>query len=136
LTESDLNNLEQLLFTARELESRETFEFMYGKDANLGVFIRGLIGLDRVAAKRAFGKYLDGKNFSSDQVQFVNFIIDALTENGVMDKNALFDSPFTDVHTQGIAGLFTGDQVSEILEKLEFINAASLSNLSGRNVGL
>jgi type I restriction enzyme, R subunit len=136
LTQSDLRNLEQLLFTARELESRETFEFMYGKDANLGVFIRGLIGLDRAAAKREFGKYLDGKNFSSDQVQFVNFIIDALTENGVMDKNALFDSPFTDVHTQGIAGLFTGDQVSEILEKLEFINAASLSNPSGRAAGL
>ncbi len=122
LTETDLQALEQLLFNARELESRETFEFMYGKIANLGVFIRGLVGLDRVAAKRAFGKYLDGKTFSSDQIQFVDFIIDTLTANGAMDKSALFDSPFTDIHTQGINGLFTNAQVSDILETLDHIN--------------
>ena len=95
-----------------------------------------VIGLDRAAAKREFGKYLDGKTFSSDQVQFVSFIIDTLTENGVMDKSALFDAPFTDVHTQGMVGLFSDDQIGEILGRLEFINLASLSNPPGGQAGV
>lgn len=122
LTELDIRTLEQFLFNARELESRETFEWAYGTDANLGVFVRSLVGLDRATAKRTFGKYLDGKTFSSDQIQFVNFIVDALTENGVMDKRALFEAPFTDIHTQGINGLFTLDQAQDILQTLDGVN--------------
>lgn len=122
LTELDLRRLEEFLFSARELESRQTFEWAYGKEANLGRFVRSLVGMDRAAAKSAFGKYLDGKTFSADQIQFVSFIVDALTENGVMDKTALFEAPFTDVHVRGLEGLFSQDEAAEILGTLDRIN--------------
>jgi type I restriction enzyme, R subunit len=130
LTQNDLGALEKLLFSARELESRETFEWAYGKDANLGRFIRSLVGMDRAAAKRAFGKYLDGKVFSSDQAQFVNFIVDALTENGVMEKRALYEAPFTDIHAQGINGLFSAGDTLDILRTLEKVNRIEIEGNS------
>lgn len=60
LTDADLLSLEELLFNAEAVESRERFEEVYGKNLNLKLFIRQLIGLDRNAAKEAFGKYLEG----------------------------------------------------------------------------
>jgi type I restriction enzyme, R subunit len=131
LTQADLRTLEEFLFNARELESRATFEWAYGTENNLGRFIRSLVGLDRVAAKTAFGTYLDGKTFSSDQILFVNFIIDALTHNGTMSQQALFEAPFTDIHTQGINGLFNPDQVQALLATLNQLNTIETKPMLG-----
>jgi type I restriction enzyme, R subunit len=123
LTQSDLHTLEEFLFSARALESRATFEWAYGQEANLGRFVRRLVGLDRMAAKRAFSQYLDGKSFSSDQIQFVEYIVDALTANGTVEKTALFESPFIDLHSLGLNGLFMPTQAKDILSTLEGINS-------------
>ncbi|MEP0755237.1 hypothetical protein NDA03_23765 [Trichocoleus sp. Lan] len=64
LTPSDLESLEQMLFGAQEIESRERFEEVYGKDVSLKLFIRKLVGLDRNEAKPAFTTCLKGGNFS------------------------------------------------------------------------
>jgi type I restriction enzyme, R subunit len=134
LSEQDVKTLEELLFSARELGSRETFEWAYGKEANLGRFIRTLMGMDRAAAKRAFSKYLDGKTFSSDQIEFVSYLVEMLTENGVVDSRALFESPFTDVHVRGLEGLFTSEESKEILRVLERVNRITIP--SGVSVGV
>lgn len=47
-----------MLFAAPEIESRDRFEAVYGKDVSLKLFIRQLVGLDRNAAKLAFAQYL------------------------------------------------------------------------------
>jgi hypothetical protein len=46
-----------------------------------------------------------------------------LTQNGVMDKNALFEAPFTDLHMHGLNGLFSNDQIGDLLTRLERINS-------------
>jgi type I restriction enzyme, R subunit len=122
LEAKDLERLEDLLFSAKELESRETFERAYGKQANLGLFIRRLVGLDRKAAKRAFARYLDDKEFSSEQIRFVNFIIDELTQNGEIDIPLLYDRPFTDLHEAGLDGVFTLQEASELITLIGGIN--------------
>ncbi|MCF2152218.1 hypothetical protein IQ276_038700 [Desmonostoc muscorum LEGE 12446] len=50
LSDADLLSLEELLFNAEAVESRERFEEVYGKNLNLKLFIRQLVGLDRNAA--------------------------------------------------------------------------------------
>ena len=60
------------------------------------MFIRSLVGLDREAAKQAFSQFLSG-GATANQVEFVNLIVDYLTENGVMDPRRLYESPFTDM---------------------------------------
>lgn len=117
----DLKQLEEFLFSASEVGSRETFENAYGKQENLGLFIRRLVGLDRKAAKDAFAKYLDGKTFTADQIRFINYIIDHLTANGVMDEGLLYDQPFTDINDMGLDGVFPGME-SDLLEIIRRIN--------------
>lgn len=71
-----------------------------------GVFIRSLVGLDREAAKQAFWQFLSGSTASANQVEFVNLIVDYLTEHGVMEAARLYESPFTDLSPRGPEGVF------------------------------
>ena len=48
-----------------------------------------LSGLDREAAKEALGTFRASKTLSANQIEFVNLIINQLTERGVMEAAAL-----------------------------------------------
>jgi type I restriction enzyme R subunit len=121
LTESDLESLEQMLFGAQEIESRCRFEEVYGKDVSLKLFIRQLVGLDRNAAKQAFATYLEGGNFSANQIHFVENIIDYLTQNGVMDPGLLYEADFTG-HDDGLDRFFEDDDADQIISLVRSFN--------------
>jgi type I site-specific restriction endonuclease len=89
----------------------------------LGIFIRSLVGLDREAAKQAFGQFLTGSIVSANQVEFVNMIVDYLTEHGVMEAARLYESPFTDVSPHGPEGVFSAAQVDQLVAVLTDIRA-------------
>jgi type I restriction enzyme, R subunit len=93
----------------------------------LGLFVRSLIGLDRGAAKEAFADFLAGKNFSANQIHFVDMIINHLTEHGVMSAALLYESPFTDLSTHGPDGLFTSDGVDALVAVLDRVRAAAVA---------
>ena len=46
-------------------------------------------------------------------------VIDYLTERGVMDPRSLYESPFTDINSMGIDGLFESAEVIELLKIIE-----------------
>ncbi len=52
---------------------------------SFGLFIRRLVGLDRGAANDAFAGFLDDKRDNANQIEFVNLVIDELTQNGVIE---------------------------------------------------
>jgi type I restriction enzyme R subunit len=122
LTDADLASLEELLFNAEAIESRERFETVYGKNLSLKLFIRQLVGLDRNAAKQAFAQYLEGNTFNATQIHFVNTIIDYLTQNGVMDAGLLYEPPFTDLHYEGLDGVFEPDDADQIISIVRSFN--------------
>ena len=70
----------------------------------LGLFVRSLVGLDREAAKQAFAGFLAGTTLNANQIEFVNLIVDHLTEHGVMGAAPLYESPFTDITPRGPDG--------------------------------
>jgi type I restriction enzyme R subunit len=127
ITPLDLRELERLLFESGEVGSREDFERSFGKQENLGEFIRRLVGLDREAAKRAFGEYLSDTTFSANQIRFINQIVEHLTKNGVMDASLLYESPYTDYSPDGLDGMFEDEDAGRIVHILETIrnNAAA-----------
>jgi type I restriction enzyme R subunit len=53
---------------------------------------------------------------SPNQIEFVNLIIDHLTENGIMDPSALYESPFIDINSQGPEGMFPEDKVTKSVD--------------------
>src|SRR5262249_46601597 len=103
LTAMDLAELERLFIAAgalaTELESVKA-------DGGLGLFVRSLVGLDREAAVRAFEAFMARRTLSADQIEFIDMIIEHLTERGAMDPRLLYQSPFTDINPRGLGGVF------------------------------
>ena len=122
LTDGDLTELEAMLFSADEVESKERFEEVYGQDMSLKLFIRKIVGLDRNAAKQAFARYLEDNNFTANQIRFVETIIDYLTQNGIMNPGLLYESPFTDIHYEGLDGVFEEDDADQIISLVRSFN--------------
>ena len=114
LTPTDLSELEKMLVQAG-IGSSENLTRAKQESKGLGIFIRTLIGMDREAAKKAFGQFLSGKNQTANQIEFISLIIDHLTERGVLAASRLYESPFTDINPQGPEGVFTSAQVDALI---------------------
>ena len=119
LTLQDMQELERIL--VEEAVATDEDLTVIKNDGGLGLFIRSLIGLERHAAKDAFADFLSGKNPSANQIEFINLIIDHLTENGAMEPKRLYESPFTDLDDQGVGGLFPQSDVLKIVSVLNNI---------------
>lgn len=131
LMDVDLEQLESMLFSSEAVESRDRFEQVYGKEMSLKLFVRQIVGLDRNAAKAAFAKYLESGNFSANQIRFVENIIDYLTQNGVMNPGLLYEPPFTDLHDEGLDGVFNDDRADEIVALVRSFNVTVDSSFGG-----
>ena len=93
----------------------------------LGLFVRSLVGMDREAAKEALAGFLSGKTLGANQIEFVDLIVNHLTEHGVMDAALLYESPFTDITPQGPDGIFTSAQVDELVLLLDEVHARAVA---------
>lgn len=120
LTTDDLTALEEMLVEAGA--DRGHLDRAAAHEGGLGVFVRSLVGLDRVAAQEAFADYLDESRFSVQQIRFIDMVIDELTANGAMEPGRLFESPYTDHAPTGPDYFFPG-QVSEIVAILDDVTA-------------
>ena len=121
LTATDLQELERML-TASGLAKPEHLAKAKTENNGLGLFVRSLVGLDREAAKRALAGFGAGKTLSANQIEFVNLIIEHLTEHGVMDAGLLYESPFTDLNPQGPEGVFNSSQIDELVAVLTSVH--------------
>jgi type I restriction enzyme R subunit len=119
LTNQDLDTLEKMLVKAGAGTPEDLSKVRSG--SALGLFVRSMVGLDREAAKRAFERFLSGKMLTANQIQFVNLIIDYLTQAGWTSPAQLYESPFTDFSPRGVEGVFDSAQVTELLLVIESI---------------
>jgi type I restriction enzyme, R subunit len=125
LTEADLNGLETTLVEIGEGDGETLLSALLARSESPSVahFVRGLVGLDRVAAHAAFSEFLNDRSLTAPQIRFVEMLIEQLTARGVMDASALFEAPFISIHAEGPEALFAGrDQViGRIFEALEAV---------------
>lgn len=113
LTATDLQQLEDILVQVGAA-TREEIAAVNDK-MGLGLFIRKMVGLDREAAKKAFSGFIESRNLNANQIKFIDMIINYLTQEGVMEPDALYESPFTDLNELGIGGVFDGGDAKEII---------------------
>lgn len=125
LTPSDLEELEKMLIEAGG--TPDQINEAKEKSQGLGLFIRSLVGLDREAAMRAFSGFISGTTATPNQIEFIDLIVQELTQAGVMEPDRLFQSPFTDLNSQGPVGLFQADQVDRLVNALQEIKKRAVA---------
>ncbi|MGE3843792.1 MAG: DEAD/DEAH box helicase family protein [Vicinamibacterales bacterium] len=126
LMASDLQELERILAHSGLAEPEE-FQRAAEASQGLGLFVRSLVGMDRGAAKEALAGFINGKVLSANQLEFVNLVVNHLTEHGVMDPARLYESPFTDVTPHGPDGLFKTTDVDELVRVLQAVRANAVA---------
>lgn len=96
LSVDDVNELERILW--EELGSREEYDnhtkgMLCG--ANVAIFIRSLVGVDRREALNRFSEFLSDNTLNSEQEEFLNTIVQYVCENGDITKEIVVnESPF------------------------------------------
>ena len=126
LTVSDIAELERMLVEngpGAPDELRRAAEEAQG----LGLFVRSLVGMDRSAAKDAMGTFLAGKSLSANQIEFVDLVVNHLTEHGIVAPDRLYESPFTDITPRGPDSLFSTAELDELIHVLEIVRATAMA---------
>ena len=121
LTATDVEELERLLLEAGGTPANITRARQ--ESSGLGLFVRSLVDLDRAAAKALFNDFLSGGTASANQIEFLNLVVEHLTDQGLMEASRLYESPFTDVSPAGPESLFSDDQLGRIVATLRDVKA-------------
>lgn len=114
LTAADLEELQRMLAESG-VGAAEDIQRAAEESQGLGLFVRSLVGLDRQAAKDALTGFLNGKTLSANQIEFVNLIVNHLTEHGAIEAAMLYESPFTDLSPRGPDALFSPSEVDQLI---------------------
>lgn len=125
ITQLDVDELQRMLVD-QGVSDTEALEALHTEEP-LGVFLRRLIGLDRIAAKRAFSAFTSAHQLNPDQSEFIDMIIDHLTDSGIVDPRAFYESPFSDIDDLGISGIFENDHAAEIIRIVKRVNDAAVA---------
>jgi type I restriction enzyme R subunit len=124
LTEADLAELQRILVAAG-IGDDETFATASTKAGSFGRFIRSLVGLDRNAAKLAFAEFLDDKRYSKNQIEFVNLVINELTERGLVEAARVYETPYDGIAPEGPEAIFVEADLDKLFATLEAFTAAA-----------
>jgi type I restriction enzyme R subunit len=121
ITKGELEALEHLLFEQGSIGTKVEFVKAYGEQP-LGKFIRSIVGLEVQAARLAFAEILNNQTLNAQQIRFMDTIINFLNVKGTIEPSMLFEAPFTDINSSGVAGLFDEQVATKIISLIETIN--------------
>jgi type I restriction enzyme, R subunit len=126
LTKSDLAELERI-FNESAIGTPEDVAKAKTKNHGLRLFVRSLIGLDRSAAKNALSTFTQGTTLRANQIQFLDEIVNHLTEHGAIEPSRLYESPFTDFSPKGVDGVFDSAQVDKLIALLSTVRERAIA---------
>lgn len=124
LTTLDIEELERMLLETGVANPAD-LETVRRESPGLGTFVRSLVGLEKVAATKAFSSFIEGRNFTADQLHFLNLVIDHLTINGIMEPSLLYEPPFTELAPLGPEGLFPEADVQLLVDTIQQVQRNS-----------
>ncbi|WP_022711814.1 DEAD/DEAH box helicase family protein [Pseudochrobactrum sp. AO18b] len=124
LTPIDIEELQTMLLSAGIADAKhleKATEVAHG----FGAFVRSLVGLDRAAVAEAFSSFVSDSRATADQIEFVDMVIEHLTEKGTMDPALLYESPFIDVAPEGPQQVFDFDRTKKLVDVITGLNKSA-----------
>jgi len=125
ITATDLDELERI-FIETGIGTEAEINHAKTNSGGLGLFLRSLVGLDREAAAAAFGKFQEGKTFTSAQLRFLKEVIDYLAHNGTITVDVFYRSPFNSIAPGGPEDLFPEVDIDAMITTIHSINATAI----------
>lgn len=123
VSDGDLHRLAELLASHDPYATEELLRKVYDhKSARFLQFIRHILGIERLPSwsetvQQGFDAFIAQHNsFSSPQVQFLRTVQTFLTQTGALERRHLVEAPFTNLHPNGVRGLFQRHEIEELLE--------------------
>jgi type I restriction enzyme R subunit len=118
--ESDLEALCSLILTQEPGLDLHDLTDYYPQAKSLDHAIRGIIGMDAQAVQQRFTLFVQAHpNLASHQIKFLDLLQNHLSKYGSIEIDRLYEPPFTNVHNEGLEGIFDDGLVGELLEILE-----------------
>ncbi|MCK5161729.1 MAG: DEAD/DEAH box helicase family protein [Candidatus Aureabacteria bacterium] len=96
-------------------------EIYDNKSAKFVQFIKHILGIEEIATfaesvSVAFDEFLREHNyFGEKQIQFILTLKTFVLQRGVVEKKDLIRAPFTQLHPEGIRGIFKPDEIDEVI---------------------
>lgn len=126
ISSEEAEELSELLHNKHPHITEKLLQKVYqNRKAHFIQFIRHILGIEILesypnSVSRAFEQFIqEHSNLSSLQMDFLNLIKDFIIERESISKRNLIESPFTRLHPDGIRGLFSPAEISEILALTE-----------------
>ncbi len=95
------------------------------RKAELIQFIKHILGIEKLesfpdSVSKLFERFITEHTYlDSRQLDFLNLLQSFLLEKGEVEKRDLINAPFTQIHPDGIRGVFSPNEIEEIIS---FIN--------------
>ena len=115
MTEQDLATLNALVHTQNPSVDLTLLKQFYPESsAGLDQILRTIVGLDKNEIEAKFTDFVQTvhTNMNSTQQRFIGLLKNHLCRNGFVEIDQLYQAPFTNLHDDGLDGVFNEKQAN------------------------
>ncbi|UCF95149.1 MAG: restriction endonuclease subunit R, partial [Desulfobacterales bacterium] len=117
VTEADLKALTSLVLTQNPDVDQEILREFFEETAEpLDFAIRSVIGMDADAVNARFAAFIfSHPGLTANQMSFLNLLKNHISRYGAIEVEDLYEPPFTNVHSDGLDGVFMDEKMIDEL---------------------
>ena len=130
ISEEELKELAELMNERDPFVTEKLLQRVYGNQhAKFLQFIKHILQIEAVhsfeeTVTQAFDEFIkQHNNLSNNQIEFMTVLKKYLIDKGKIEKKDLINPPFTQLHPQGILGVFSPKEIEEIITVIQRIAA-------------
>ena len=119
VTDAELQQLNSLVHTQNpSLDLATLKEFYPESSAGLDQILRTIVGMDKDGIEAKFTEFVQAvhTHMNAKQQRFINLLKNHLIRYGNIEIAQLYDAPFTQVHHEGLDGVFSEQQADVIAD--------------------
>ena len=119
VTPEELDELAKLVLIQNpNVDIRDLKSFFPQTTASLDKLLRTIIGMDGQAVAERFAMFASENHLSSQQIRFLEMLKNHIRDYGTIEMKQLFEQPFTQIHGEGVTGIFPDMQQIVTLQKI------------------